>query len=143
MAGTLPKSRAAGDAHPRSTVPPMDPNRAPDWARPIVHWEIVARDPERQAAFYREMFNWDIGPGPFMFIPAGIGGPEPGPGGHMRAGEQSAVILYVQVRDLAESLERAAKLGGSVLAEPIDLPTGPTIASIADPEGNAIGLVQQ
>lgn len=121
----------------------MDPNRAPDWARPIVHWEIVARDPERQAAFYREMFNWEIGPGPFMFIPAGIGGPEPGPGGHMRAGEQSAVILYVQVRDLAESLERAAKLGGSVLAEPFDLPAGPTIASIADPEGNAIGLVQQ
>lgn len=121
----------------------MDPDRVPDWARPIVHWEIVARDPERQAEFYREMFNWEIGPGPFMFIPAGVGGPEPGPGGHMRAGEQSAVILYVQVRHLAESLARAVTLGGTVLAEPMDLPTGPTIASIADPEGNAIGLVQQ
>lgn len=116
---------------------------ADDWARPVVHWEIVARDPDRQAAFYKAMFNWDIGPGPVMFIPAGIGGPEPGPGGHMRSGEQSAVILYVQVRDLKASLQQAVDLGGSVLAEPLDLPSGPTIASIADPEGNPFGLVQQ
>ena len=34
---------------------------ADDWARPVVHWEIVARDPERQADFYRELFNWEIG----------------------------------------------------------------------------------
>ena len=118
-------------------------NHNPDWPRPIVHWEIVARNPERQAAFYKAMFNWEIGPGPFMFIPPGIGGPEPGPGGHIRAGEQNAVILYVQVRELTASLRRAVELGGAVLAEPFDLPAGPTIASIADPEGNAIGLVQQ
>jgi len=116
---------------------------ADDWARPVVHWEIVARDPDKQAAFFKAMFNWDIGPGSVMFIPAGIGGPEPGPGGHMRAGEQSAVILYVQVRDLEASLRQAVDLGGSVLAEPLDLPSGPTIASIADPEGNPFGLVQQ
>jgi predicted enzyme related to lactoylglutathione lyase len=121
----------------------METNQSPDWARPIVHWEIVARDPESQAGFYREMFNWEIGPGPVMFIPAGVGGPEPGPGGHMRAGEQSAVVLYVQVRDLDATMDRAVELGGAVLAPPFALPAGPTIASIADPEGNAIGLVQQ
>ena len=35
-----------------------------DWARPVVHWEIVARDPERQAAFYRALFHWQVGEGP-------------------------------------------------------------------------------
>ena len=50
-----------------------------DWARPVVHWEIVARDPERQAAFYRALFGWDIGPGPIMQIPPGLGGPSRGP----------------------------------------------------------------
>ena len=31
---------------------------AKDWARPVVHWEIRAVDPERLRAFYGEMFNW-------------------------------------------------------------------------------------
>jgi predicted enzyme related to lactoylglutathione lyase len=34
------------------------------WAWPGVHWEIVARDPERLAGFYRRLFNWDIGEEP-------------------------------------------------------------------------------
>ena len=46
-----------------------------DWARPVVHWEIEAKDPEGQRAFYAELFNWKIGDGFIMEIPAGIGGP--------------------------------------------------------------------
>ena len=114
-----------------------------DWARPVVHWEIVARDAERQAAFYRELFNWEIGTGPIMQIPAGLGGPEPGPGGHIRRGDGPAVLLYVQVRDLRGSLARAAQLGGAVVTEPFDVPDGPTLAAISDPEGNPLVLVQQ
>jgi len=59
---------------------------AGDWAGPLVHWEIVARDPERQAAFYPMLFHWQIGEGAVMQIRAGLGGPEPGPAGHIRAG---------------------------------------------------------
>jgi uncharacterized protein len=114
-----------------------------DWARPVVHWEIVAKNADAQAGFYREMFNWEIGEGPVMWVSAGVGGPEPGPAGHIRAGEQPGVSLYVQVRDLRESLDRAQRLGGSILVEPFDVPDGPAVAAIADPEGNALGLVQQ
>jgi uncharacterized protein len=114
-----------------------------DWARPVVHFEIEARDPERQRAFYAAMFNWAIGEGPFMNIPAGIGGPESGPAGHMRHSDRSGFTLYIQVRDLRESLDRAAELGGAIVMEPLDLPGGPTIAAITDPEGNALSLVQQ
>ena len=116
---------------------------ADDWARPVVHWEIEALDPERLRAFYAELFNWSIGDGPIMDIPAGIGGPEPGPGGHLRQGGRSGVTLYIQVRDLRTSLERAAKLGGSMVVEPFDVPGGPTLAAITDPEGNPVMLVQQ
>jgi uncharacterized protein len=116
---------------------------ADDWARPIVHWEIVARDPVAQGAFYRQLFNWDISDGPFMEVPPGVGGPEPGPGGHIREGEASSVVLYVQVRALAATLAHARTLGAQVTAEPFDLPNGPTVAFITDPEGNAFGLVQQ
>jgi uncharacterized protein len=114
-----------------------------DWARPVVHWEIEARDPERQRAFYGDLFNWEVADGPVMQIPAGIGGPEPGPGGHIRAGERSGVTLYVQVRDLPASLTRVGELGGSVLTDPFDVPGGPTIAAVEDPEGNPLVLVQQ
>ena len=108
-----------------------------------MHWEIVARDAERQAAFYRELFNWEIGTGPVRQVPAGLGGPEPGPGGHIRRGDSPAVILYVQVRDLRASLVRAQELGGALVTEPFDVPNGPTMAAISDPEGNPLVLVQQ
>jgi uncharacterized protein len=114
-----------------------------DWARPVVHWEIVARNPERQAAFYRALFNWQLGEGPVMQIPAGLGGPEPGPAGHIRPGNRAAVALYVQVGDLRASLDRARELGAVDVAEPFQVPNGPTLATVQDPEGNPLVLVQQ
>ncbi|MGI8491414.1 MAG: VOC family protein [Acidimicrobiales bacterium] len=109
----------------------------------MVHWEIVAKDPGAQAEFYRALFNWEVGDGDIRTIPAGLGGPEPGPSGHIRAGEAPLVSLYVQVADLRATLARAEGLGSSVMSEPFDVPGGPTIAFIVDPEGNQLALVQQ
>jgi hypothetical protein len=114
-----------------------------DWARPVVHWEIEALDPDRLRSFYGELFNWHIGDGPIMEIAPGIGGPEPGPAGHIRKGDRNGVTLYVQVLDLRSSLDKAKDLGGEILMEPFDVPGGPTIAAIKDPEGNPVTLVQQ
>ncbi len=114
-----------------------------DWARPVVHWEIAARDPERQRAFYASLFSWTIGDGPLPSIEPGLGGPEPGPAGHLRQAESPGVSLYVQVRDLRESLDKAQELGATIVLEPFDIPGGPTLASIEDPEGNSLVLVQQ
>ena len=117
---------------------------ADDWARPVVHWEIQARDPAKIRDFYRDLFNWDIGEPPGrMTIPVGIGPPESGPAGHIRPSDTSRVVLYIQVRDLRESLDRAVELGGTISNQPRDIPGGPTIAGIADPEGNPVVLVQQ
>ena len=114
-----------------------------DWARPVVHWEIEATDPDRLRTFYGHLFSWDISDGPIMNIPAGIGGPEPGPGGHLRQSDRSGVTLYIQVRDLKDTLTKAGDLGGTVVMDPVDVPGGPTIAGIRDPEGNPVMLVQQ
>ena len=75
-----------------------------DWSRPVVHWAISARDPEKQKAFYAALFNWEIEDGPIMDIPAGIGGPEPGPGGFRvwascsRASEKSTLLCWTRWR---------------------------------------------
>ena len=117
---------------------------AEDWTRPVVHWDIQARDPQKARAFYGEMFNWAIGEGPLMAVPAGVGGPPPEAlSGNILQSEHSGISLYVQVRDLGASLERAKALGGNVITRPFEVPNGPTIAAITDPEGNRLGLVQQ
>jgi predicted enzyme related to lactoylglutathione lyase len=115
-----------------------------DWARPLVHWDIQARVPAMIRDFYSQMFNWEIAYGTIMPIPAGVGGPEPEQmSGHIFPSEKSGFSLYIQVADLRASMQRAKELGGAVLSEPFDVPGGPTIAGITDPEGNRIVLVQQ
>ena len=114
-----------------------------DWARPVVYFEIQARDAESLSKFYREMFNWNIGDGFIKQIPAGIGGPENGVGGHMRTGDKPGVTLFIQVKDLETSSRRAVELGGAVTSERFDIPGGASILGIEDPEGNSLTLVQQ
>lgn len=116
---------------------------SPDWARPVVYFSITARDAAAQRTFYSELFNWNIGDGQIMSIPAGIGGPENGIGGHLNAGGQPGFTLYVQVRDLDDALARAAALGGTRTFDPVQIPGGARIAGITDPEGNSLTLVQQ
>jgi uncharacterized protein len=114
-----------------------------DWARPIVHVEIEARDLEVQRAFYGELFNWDIEGGPIASFRAGLGAPEAGPAGHVRQGQTSRVTLYIQVASLSDTIAKAIQLGGELIFEKMDIPGGPTLAAISDPEGNPITLVQQ
>lgn len=116
---------------------------AQDWARPVVYFEIRARDIDFLAPFYKEMFNWNISDGSLRSIPAGIGGPENGIGGHIRQDAKSGVTLYIQVKNLDDSLEKAVALGATVTLARLQIPGGATLAAITDPEGNPISLVQQ
>jgi predicted enzyme related to lactoylglutathione lyase len=118
-----------------------------DWARPVVHWELLARDPKALGAFYAELFHWDLEDRGFLLAVApGLGGPEPGPAGHFmqaRPDQPTGFGLFVQVLDLRATMARVTELGGTVAGEPFDVPGGPTICAILDPEGNRVTLVQQ
>ena len=72
-------------------------NPSEDWPRPVVHWALTAKDPEKQKAFYAALFSWTIGEGFIMNVQAGLGGPEPGPAGHIQPGDAPGFSLYVQV----------------------------------------------
>ena len=125
----------------------MAKSREKTWARPVVFFEIHANDQERMAGFYREMFEWNIAPGQipgFLAIEHGIGAPPEGLSGVIGpATHGSRISVVIQVSDLKDSLVHAEELGGRVVMQPIDVPNGPTVARIADPEGNVISLVQQ
>ena len=117
-----------------------------DWPRPVVRFLIQAQDLEKQRAFYAAMFDWDITApfegAPFLDIPEGKGPPPDGVGGTMIQDDKSNVTIYLQVADLPASLKQADELGGKAIMQPVDVPDGPTIAQIEDPEGNVLGLVQ-
>lgn len=116
-----------------------------DWPRPVVHFQIHAKDKQQQEAFYREMFDWDITQNegtPISLIPSGKGPPENGIGGSIIQTGRPAVLVYIQVADLGASMKKAEEMGGKTAMPPIDVPGGPTLAQIEDPEGNLIGLVQ-
>jgi predicted enzyme related to lactoylglutathione lyase len=113
--------------------------------RPVVHFEIRGTDSKRLAEFYRALFGWNIegdSPMGILQISPGIGGPE-GVGGHIRAAEAAGVSIFVQVVDLDETLRKAEEMGGRAVMQPFDIPGRPTIAQMADPDGNLIGLVKQ
>jgi predicted enzyme related to lactoylglutathione lyase len=120
--------------------------RQKTYARPVVFFEIHAKDQEKMAAFYREMFEWNITPGTipgFLSLERGIGADPEGIGGVMSTSDTSRIAIVIQMADLRDALVHAEELGGRVVLQPFDVPNGPTVARIADPEGNLIGLVQQ
>ena len=114
--------------------------------RPVVHFEVRGKDPQLLAEFYRALFGWSIdaaNPVGIMAVQHGIGGPKDGVGGHIRGADTPGVSIFVQVLDLDDTLRRAEEMGGRAVMEPFDVPGGPTIAQMADPEGNLVGLVKQ
>lgn len=115
-------------------------------ARPVVHFEIHGRDPARLREFYSTLFGWKMNsdlPIEYTLIEAGEGGPEAGVGGGIARSEQPLVTIYVQVADPDETLAMAERMGGRTVQQPMDVPGGPTVAQLQDPEGNLIGLVKQ
>jgi len=112
--------------------------------RPVKHWQIHAKNPEKAAEFYRAMFDWTIdtanrlGYRTVSTEKGGIGGgiwPAPPEG-------QAMVSLYVEVDDVARYASRAAELGGKVIMPPQMLPDGDEMAVILDSEGIPFGLMR-
>jgi predicted enzyme related to lactoylglutathione lyase len=116
--------------------------------RPVVHFEIHGKDRAKLSEFYRALFEWELDPQDAMdytMVAPGVGGPAEGVGGGIAGGTEGApfVTVYVQVPDPNETLKKAESLGGKTVMPPMDVPGGPTIAQLQDPEGNLIGLVKQ
>jgi len=111
-------------------------------ARRLVHGQVCylqmpAVDAARAAAFYEAVFGWQTEhPYQDFESPGLIGQWVPG----RPAAADAGPIIWIHVADLDETLEQVARHGGGITNPPS--PDGPdrTLATIVDPEGNAIGL---
>ena len=61
----------------------------------------------------------------------------------MGGGDQQRVTFYVSTPSINTSLGEIAARGGKVLMPRTELPGGIILGMFADPEGNAVGLVEE
>jgi uncharacterized protein len=118
--------------------------------QPVVHFEIIGKDPQALQRYYSELFGWSINAdNPMKYglvdrdgnttadgigIGGGVaGGPEGYPG---------HVTFYVEVPDVEASLAKAESMGGTRVMGPDDVMEGLVIGMFTDPEGHLIGVIQ-
>ncbi len=116
--------------------------------QPVVHFEVIGKDPDRLRSYYSELFGWEfgdpIGPTDYTLVErhtnaAGIG--IAGGVGGVPEGYEGHVTVYVEVPDVEASLAQAEALGGKRMMGPDQVPGGPTIGLLVDPGGHVIGVV--
>lgn len=122
-------------------------------ANPVVHFEIIGKDPAKLRNYFGELFGWRFDrsspvaeavsePSNYGFVdrvatPDGTGIPGGVGGG---AGYPAHVVFYVGVPDVEAALREAERLGGKRRLGPERAPTGLVIGHFTDPEGNLIGV---
>jgi uncharacterized protein len=122
-------------------------------SQPVVHFEVVGKDPTRLRKYFSELFGWEFDvpspvapevsePESYGFlnlvtseggagIPGGVGG---GPG------YESHAVFYVGVPDVEAALLRAEELGGTRVMGPATSPNGLVVGHFTDPEGTLMGV---
>jgi predicted enzyme related to lactoylglutathione lyase len=105
----------------------------------LTYLQIPTHDVVKSAAFYESIFGWRIErPHPSFEAPGLIGqwvADRP-------ASADAGLLAWINVDDMDTALELVGANGGEVLEPPA--PDGPSrlLATIRDPGGNVIGLVQ-
>ena len=103
----------------------------------VCYLQLPAADGARAAAFYRDVFGWEIEAHSPDFEAPGLIGQfaEDRP-----PARDAGPLLWLSVADMGQALDEVAAHGGQVLEPPG--PDGPAriLATILDPEGNRVGL---
>ena len=108
----------------------------------VIWFEVMGNDGGALRDFYGSLFGWSYDVHEEMqFGMVGANG-EGIPGG-VGQGEASRVTFYVSTKDIDASLKEAEKLGGETLMKRTKLPGGTILGMFRDPQGNAIGLVEE
>lgn len=120
---------------------------------PVVHFEIIGRDPAGLRRFYGDLFGWQFQtrdavtvavsePGSYGFIDGATTGEGSGINGGVGGGENFTphVLFYVGVPDVEAALCKAEALGGTRQLGPEGVRGTLVVGRFTDSEGNLIGV---
>ena len=116
-------------------------------ANPVVHFEIVGKEPGKLHEFYSSVFDWKIdtnNPMGYGMVAARGGaeyGIDGGIGGTPDATYPGHVTFYVEVESIDDALREINARGGKTVMERTEMPMV-TIGMFTDPFGNLVGLVE-
>lgn len=119
----------------------------------VVHFEMPFEDRERAAAFYRDVFDWEVTPVPEMQYTVVSTGPtrdtgrptEPGYINGGMLGRQPPIdspVLIMAVDDIDATIAQVEENGGTMVTEKQAAGEIGFSAYFKDPEGNLMGLWQ-
>jgi predicted enzyme related to lactoylglutathione lyase len=116
--------------------------------RPVVHWEMMSKDPAKVSDFYSKIFDWKIKDIPEMNYRLVETGGEGGiNGGILKPDHEGPwpgnMTLYVDVDDLAAYRQKIVAAGGKIHVEEQEIPGMGALTLFTDPEGRMMGLWQQ
>lgn len=112
---------------------------------PVVHWELMSKDPAKLSAFYANVFDWKIQHMPEMNYRMVEPGGEGGIGGGIVKPEREGpwpgnMTLYIAVDDLAAYRKKIVAAGGKIHVEEEKVPGMGAFCLFTDPEGRMMGL---
>jgi uncharacterized protein len=116
--------------------------------KPVVHWELWSKDPEKVSSFYARIFDWKIQHMPElnyrMVDTGGEGGINGGIMQPQREGPWPGnMSFYIDVDDLAAYRKRVVAAGGRILVEEQDVAGMGSFSLFEDPDGRVMGLWKQ
>ena len=115
---------------------------------PVIHWELMSKDPAKVADFYARIFGWKVdhhpqinyrivdtnAPADMRGINGGIVRPDregPWPGN---------MLFYILVDDLTAYRKKIVAAGGKIHVESQKVPGMGKFCLFTDPEGRMMGL---
>jgi predicted enzyme related to lactoylglutathione lyase len=114
----------------------------------VVHFEFSAKDPEKAAVFYKNVFGWQTTKweGPVDYWPIETGDPDkPGINGGFykpEDGQLSGTINTMEVDDIEAVVKKVKDNGGKVVAEKMPIPGVGYQAYCSDGQGTVFGIHQ-
>lgn len=111
----------------------------------VVYFEFTADDPDRAARFYADVFGWETRKwnetDEYWMVKTGEDS-EPGINAGMMRRRQGSpnATTSIQVESVAEYLQKVTESGGTVVVDPVTVPTVGTYAYCKDTEGNIFCL---
>ena len=115
---------------------------------PVVHWELMSKEPERVSQFYANLFGWKIDHRPgldYRTVDTGAQGGMAGINGGIVKPDKPGpwpgnMLFYILVDDLAAYRTKVVAAGGKICVEEHKVPGMGKFALFTDPEGRMMGL---